>query len=66
MANWMKCDYHNACIDPSAPNKGLPINREPVNLDLCETILISGKLPPFEICFQFSNKNYAFRLKQKI
>lgn len=38
MANWMKCEYYDASLDRSKPNNGLPINDEPVNLDMCETI----------------------------
>ena len=37
MANWIICDYYGASINSSLPNKGLPINENPVNLDMCET-----------------------------
>ncbi len=38
MANWIFCEYHGASVNPALPNNGLPINDQPVNLDLCETI----------------------------
>src|SRR4051794_1566261 len=48
MANWMKCEYYGASLDHAKPNKGLPINDRPVNLDLCETIESSDGRSRFE------------------
>lgn len=60
MANWITCEYHGASIDPSRPNKGLPINDEPVNLDLCETIkrVDVPRMKVHQLIFHFS-KNPA-------
>lgn len=55
MATWIYCDYHNASIDPSQPNNGLPINDQPVNLDLCETIKREGvhRMNEHQLIFYF-------------
>ena len=42
MANWITCEYHGA-TNGFGPNNGLPINDEPINLDLVETFSREGE-----------------------
>jgi len=37
MANWIICDNNGTNDNQSSANKALPLNDNPVNLDLCET-----------------------------
>ncbi len=55
MANWITCEYHGASLNPALPNKGLPINDQPLNIELCESIKrinIAGVDPQLVFFFQ--------------
>lgn len=54
----MICEYYNASLNPSLPNNGLPINHQPINLDLCQTFRKADIdiLDSYEIVFYFPDR----------